>query len=95
MKKLCPICGNGFTPEAKYFYLCDECSDTRNGRVDGSEEMKGMSRAFGLLYNHKWTEEDLKWAADGAAFPWLAEKILPLIEARQLSNLLIKVMNRI
>ena len=85
----CAQCGVQFSPEADYHVLCYECLSS--GGMDGSTEQWMILRAGGNLFNHRWSDQDLKFVADSAWFPWLCERVLVYMESEQLANLLKKV----
>jgi hypothetical protein len=88
MKDLCPYCGS--YPAGTY-PICDNCYQA-GGTLDGSQEMSALAYALKRIRNRRWVEEEFKFVADSAAFIWLCEQALPLVEAKCLRNLLRKVL---
>ncbi len=93
--KFCPLCGVKFLREGETetWVVCGDCYDA--GLLDGSTEQWTIARSLFNLVNHKWSDADAKMVADSSAFVNLCENILPLVEAKQLSNLLKRVMRQI
>jgi len=85
----CCQCGREFYAEADFHVLCYDCHE--GGEMDGSTEQWMILRSASRLYHHRWSDQDLKFVADSAWFPWLCEMVLPYMETEQLQNLLKKV----
>ena len=90
----CWFCGNKFFQDQPYYWVCPEHLD--EGLIDVWGEMgTNVNQSLGKLMNAKLDDEMLKQLADSAIFPKLAAKVLPLMEARELTNLLAKVLKEV
>jgi len=89
--KICVLCGTKYHADESWETPCDNCKDEKNfDTTQGSMHWKVLG-ALDKLLNGNLIEEELKLIADSHGFPWLCERALPLMEHRQLVNLLKRI----
>ena len=88
--RTCWFCGQRFYPDEDYYWFCPEHLD--DGLIDvWGKDGKDLNTAMGKLANIKLDDDMKKQLADSHVFPWLCESVLPLMEHKQLMNLLRKI----
>lgn len=91
----CAVCDKRFQPDEDYFWVCQDCIDEQNFDTTQGSPHWELIRLGGKLRNREWEDSEMQFVADCAWFPWLVERALPLVEHRQMKNLLNKVTERL